>query len=172
MSGAASYRLHTYNAEDFPRLPDPRPLSRSCGRRGRGARDARQVSAVRPRATSRARCSPGSSFASRARTSSWPRRTRTAWPSRRRRWAPAGPELDAIVPARALGELSGSPRARGARDRCAREPGDLHDRRHPADDASDRGPVPELPPAAAGDLRARARSAARRAAGGRPPRVA
>ena len=54
-SGAASYTLHTYNAEDFPRLPEfprrrrSRSTVRRCSRRS-------AVSRARLRATRRARC--------------------------------------------------------------------------------------------------------------------
>ena len=54
--GPASYRLHTYAAEDFPRLPDveascssSRSTATRCSTRSRASR-------ARPRATSRARC--------------------------------------------------------------------------------------------------------------------
>ena len=73
----------------------------------------------------------------------------------------AGPELEAIVPSRALQEL-----ARIAGDADEIEVG-VHEnqvifarRRRLADDAPHRRPVPELPAAAARDVRARARRAA------------
>ena len=80
-------------------------------------------------------------------------------------------ELEAIIPARALQELRAD-RSRRRRDaaRRAREPRRLRDRRRLADDAPHRRPVPELPPAAAGAVRARAAAAARGAARRRPPR--
>ena len=67
VSGAAEYRLHTYGAEDFPRLPDLEAVV------VRFARDALLEtigrSAAPPPGTSRARCSPASSSASRAESS-------------------------------------------------------------------------------------------------------
>ena len=83
------------------------------------------------------------------------------------------PELEAIIPARALQELARiAGRRRRAPARRAGEPRRLRRRRHVADDAPHRRPVPELPPAAAGAVRARARAAARGGARGRAPRLA
>ena len=68
------------------------------------------------------------------------------------------PELEAIIPARALQELARI--AAGADDvqlGHAGEPRRVRRRRHVADHAAHRRPVPELPPAAARAVRARAR---------------
>ena len=67
VSGAATYRLHTYNAEDFPRLPDASSVELMTVMRTRCSR-LPGVSAGRLRATSRALFSPGSSFGSKARS--------------------------------------------------------------------------------------------------------
>ena len=65
-------------------------------------------------------------------------------------------ELEAIVPARALTELSTDrARLRRAADRRAGEPRRLRRRRGLVDDAADRWAVPELQAAAPGDVRAR-----------------
>ena len=66
----------------------------------------------------------------------------------------------------------GSRRRRHGRARRAREPRRLRDRRRLADDAPDRRPVPELPAAAARDLRGRADAAEGGARRRRPPRLA
>ena len=82
-----------------------------------------------------------------------------------------GPELEAIIPARALQELAGiGGDSETDRARRAGEPRGLRHRRRLADDAPHRRPVPELPAAAARELRGRADAAARRAARRRPPR--
>ena len=72
---------------------------------------------------------------------------------------PVDGTLEANVPARTLQELSriaGSGRRRADRDRGAREPGDLQPRRRRPLVAPGRGSLPELSPAAARVLRARA----------------
>ena len=64
----------------------------------------------------------------------------------------AAPELEAIIPARALQELvAARRRRRHRRARRPREPRRLRDRRRLADHAPHRRPVPELPAADAGD---------------------
>ena len=73
---------------------------------------------------------------------------------------------------RAAGARAHRGRRRRGAARRAGEPRRLRRRRHVADDAPHRRPVPELPPAAAGAVRARAAAAARGGARGRPPRVA
>ena len=156
-SGSASYTLQTFNAEDFPRLPEHR---RDADVRGRARAAAGDDRPRRARGVAR-RGAPGADRRSRpvraATSSSWPRPTRTGSRSRRRRSPAPLPELEAIVP---------EPRAAGA---CA------HRRRRRRDrvgvqenqvlfsaggvlahDAPHRRPVPELPAASAGDVRARA----------------
>jgi DNA polymerase-3 subunit beta len=104
-SGAASYRLHTYNAEDFPRLPeataaerhevDPPTLLETVARVGRSA--SRDES--RPVLTGvLMRFEPGKLVM--AATDSY-RLSVKETPV-----AGTLPELEAIVPARALGELA------------------------------------------------------------------
>ena len=105
ISGAASYRIHTYNPEDFPRLPDPagtemvtidaEALLATSGKVSRAA--SRDES--RPVLTGILVRFEGESLVMAA-TDSYRlavKETSLAGP---------GPELDAIVPARALGELS------------------------------------------------------------------
>src|SRR5438094_615632 len=77
-----------------------------------------------------------------------------------RRGHPGARVAAAHAPRRGLG------RARAGRPR---EPRRLRRRRVVADDAADRGPVPELQAAPAGDVRARGPVAARRDPRGRPP---
>src|SRR5919204_66095 len=104
-SGSASYRLHTYNAEDFPRLPeataaerhevDPPTLLETVARVGRSA--SRDES--RPVLTGvLMRFEPGKLVM--AATDSY-RLSVKETPI-----AGSVPELEAIVPARALGELA------------------------------------------------------------------
>ena len=164
-SGSASYRLNTYAAEDFPRLP---------ARRRAAARD-RPRGAARDRGARRAlrlagRVAPGahraSSSASRRASSSWPRPTPTGCPSRRRELDAAAPELEAIIPARALQELARLGAAPATRVELGVHENHVvfGDRRRLADHAPHRRPVPELPAAAAGGVRARADARPQRAA--------
>ena len=79
--------------------------------------------------------------------------------------APLAGSFEANVPARALQELTRivqADRGRGAERLGAHQPGDLRGRRRRALVAADRRPVPQLPPAAAGRLRARAAAGAGR----------
>ena len=105
VSGAASYRIHTYNAEDFPRLPDPagttmvpidaEALLETATKVGRAA--SRDES--RPVLTGILVRFEGDSLIMAA-TDSYRlavKETSMSGP---------GPELDAIVPARALLELA------------------------------------------------------------------
>ena len=83
------------------------------------------------------------------------------------------PELEAIVPARALAELARiAADADELRARRAGEPRRLQRRRRLADDAPHRRAVPELQAAAPRDVRARGGAAARGVARGRPAHVA
>ncbi|HEY7707935.1 MAG TPA: DNA polymerase III subunit beta [Gaiellaceae bacterium] len=105
VSGAASYRLHTYNAEDFPRLPettgvelvsaDADALLETTGRVSRAA--SRDES--RPVLTGILVRFEGEKLIMAATDSYRLAVKETAMAS-------GGPELDAIVPARALGELT------------------------------------------------------------------
>ena len=86
--------------------------------------------------------------------------------------APLSGAFEANVPARALQELTRivqHENAERARRVGARQPGRVRGRRRRAVLAPDRRPVPELPPAAAGRLRARAAPGRRRDLRGRAP---
>lgn len=105
VSGAASYKLHTYNAEDFPRLPetagvelmsvDAGAVLETAGRVGRAA--SRDES--RPVLTGILVRFEGQNLVMAATDSYRLAVKETSMGS-------SGPELDAIVPARALGELT------------------------------------------------------------------
>jgi len=105
MSGAAVYRIHTYNAEDFPRLPDPAGTTMVPIDAGALLETAAKVS----RAASRDESRPvltgilvrfeGENLVMAATDSYRLAVKETAM-------SVPGPELDAIVPARALMELS------------------------------------------------------------------
>jgi DNA polymerase III subunit beta len=105
VSGAATYRLHTYNAEDFPRLPetsgvelmsvDADAVLETAGRVSRAA--SRDES--RPVLTGILVRFEGEKLVMAATDSYRLAVKETAIGS-------GGPELDAIVPARALGELT------------------------------------------------------------------
>jgi DNA polymerase-3 subunit beta len=105
VSGAATYRLHTYNAEDFPRLPetasvelmpvDAEAVLETASRVGRAA--SRDES--RPVLTGILVRFEGQNLVMAATDSYRLAVKETAMAS-------SGPELDAIVPGRALGELT------------------------------------------------------------------
>jgi DNA polymerase III subunit beta len=105
VSGAATYRLHTYNAEDFPRLPetssvelisvDADAVLETAGRVSRAA--SRDES--RPVLTGILVRFEGEKLVMAATDSYRLAVKETAMGS-------SGPDLDAIVPARALGELT------------------------------------------------------------------
>jgi DNA polymerase III subunit beta len=105
VSGAATYRLHTYNAEDFPRLPDATTVElmrvdadavlETAGRVSRAA--SRDES--RPVLTGILVRFEGEKLIMAATDSYRLAVKETTMGS-------SGPELDAIVPARALGELT------------------------------------------------------------------
>ena len=128
VSGAATYRLHTYNAEDFPRLPDASTVElmtvdadavlETAGASARSL--ARRVAPVFTGILVRFE---GEKLIMAATDSYRLAVKETSMGS-------SGPELDAIVPARARRADADRPERRRARDRRAREPGDLHDRRH------------------------------------------
>jgi DNA polymerase III subunit beta len=104
ISGSASYRIHTYNPEDFPRLPDPAGTEMVSI----DAAALLATSAKVSRAASRDESRPvltgilvrfeGESLVMAATDSYRLAVKETSL-------ADPGPELDAIVPARALGEL-------------------------------------------------------------------
>jgi DNA polymerase III subunit beta len=104
VSGTATYRVHTYNAEDFPRLPDPAgtemvsidsdALLETSAKVGRAA--SRDES--RPVLTGILARFEGENLIMAATDSYRLAVKETSLPE-------AGPELDAIVPARALAEL-------------------------------------------------------------------
>ena len=104
-SGSYSSKLNVFSAEDFPRLPSVEPAPHTIATRV-AARDRR------PRCTLgvEGRVAPGPDRDPGAvrgqRGCSWPRPTRTGSRSRRRSSSESGPELEAIIPARALTELS------------------------------------------------------------------
>lgn len=105
VSGAATYRLHTYNAEDFPRLPDASTVELMSVDSDAVLETASRVS----RAASRDESRPvltgilvrfeGEKLIMAATDSYRLAVKETAMGS-------GGPDLDAIVPARALGELT------------------------------------------------------------------
>jgi DNA polymerase III subunit beta len=105
VSGAATYRLHTYNAEDFPRLPDASTVELMSVDTDAVLETAGRVS----RAASRDESRPvltgilvrfeGEKLIMAATDSYRLAVKETAMGS-------GGPDLDAIVPARALGELT------------------------------------------------------------------
>ncbi len=105
VSGAATYRLHTYNAEDFPRLPEASTVEAMSVDADAVLETAARVS----RAASRDESRPvltgilvrfeGEKLAMAATDSYRLAVKETSMGS-------SGPELDAIVPARALGELT------------------------------------------------------------------
>ena len=158
VAAPASSRLHTFAAEDFPRLPDGRPRALHASTAPRCSRRSSASSRVRlPR-----RVAAGADRHPRALRGRQARHGRDRLvPARRegdRARAGAVPELEAIIPARALGEL-GAARGAGEHDRArrAREPRHLRRRRRVADDPPHRRPVPELQAAPARVVRARAR---------------
>ena len=105
VSGAATYRLHTYNAEDFPRLPEASTVESMSVDADAVLETAGRVS----RAASRDESRPvltgilvrfeGEKLVMAATDSYRLAVKETPMGS-------SGPELDAIVPARALGELT------------------------------------------------------------------
>jgi DNA polymerase III subunit beta len=105
VSGSATYRLHTYNAEDFPRLPDTSAVELMTIDADAVLETANRVS----RAASRDESRPvltgilvrfeGESLVMAATDSYRLAVKETSMGS-------SGPDLDAIVPARALGELT------------------------------------------------------------------
>src|SRR3954466_3433208 len=104
-SGSATYRLHTYNAEDFPRLPEAEAGERHEGDRETGLTTIARVSRSASRDESRPvltgvlmRFEPGKLVM--AATDSYRLSVKETDVEG------TVPELEAIVPARALGELA------------------------------------------------------------------
>ena len=171
-SGTATYRLHTYSAEDFPRLPDVENLALHGIDRDALVETITRVGRSASRDESRpvltgilVRFEPGKVVM--AATDSYRLAVKET---------PVEgtlPELEAIIPARALQELARIATGSDELQLGMLEnhvvfgaDGDL------AHDPPHRRAVPELPPVAAGAVRARAAAAARGAARGRPPRLA
>ena len=170
-AGSASYTLHTYNPEDFPRLQELESLQTFTVDRESLLDTIHRVA----RAASRDESRPvltgilvsftGGKLVMAA-TDSY-------------RLAVKETELNGTVPGARSDRAE--PRAAGARAHCrqrrqrrgrrAREPGRLCNRRRVADDAPHRRTVPELPAAAARAVRARAHAAAPGAARSRSARV-
>ncbi len=166
-SGSHASRLNVYSAEDFPRLPpidgalqtiDAGALLATIEKVGRAA--SRDES--RPVLTGVLVRFEGEKLVMAA-TDSYRlavKETTLASP---------GPDLDAIIPARALQELTRlAVGCRRRRARRPREPRHLLGRRRLADEPAHRRPVPELQAAAPGNVRGRDRDRPRGAARGRP----
>ena len=102
-SGSYSSKLNVFSAEDFPRLPSTEPAPHAVATASlletvdRVARSASKDES-RPVLT-------GIQVRFEGTRLSWPPPTRTASRSRRRELEQAGPDLEAIIPARALTEL-------------------------------------------------------------------
>ena len=169
--GSAQYRLNTYGAEDFPRLPDV-----SAGSPHTLDADALlETLACVGRAVSRDEARPvltgilvrfGDGKLVMSATDSY----RLSY--KERPVEGPSPELEAIVPARALEELRRLiDRRRDDRARRPGEPGRLRRRRHLADHAPHRRPVPEVRRAPAEGVQARGDAAAGGVPRGRPPHV-
>ena len=136
--------------------------------RRRVRRHGRHASRAPPRATRRARSSPASSSRRRATSCGWSPPTPTACGEgdAARGAARRAPSRPTCRRARCRSSAGSSPSTRAPselRDRRARQPGRLRGRRRHAVLAADRRPVPQLPPAAARQLRARAALPTRRA---------
>ena len=170
-AGSASYTLHTFNAEDFPRLPELADTQTFAVDReallvtiGRVARAASRDEA-RPVLTGVLVQFAGDKLVMAATDSYRLAVKETTLDS-------AAPELEAIVPSRALQELA---RIAGEGDEIAvgvqENQVPLLRRGHLAHHAADRRTVPELPAVAAGGVRARAHRAARRAPRRGSPRL-
>ena len=150
-SGSATYRLHTYNAEDFPRLPEAEAAERHEVDRETVLTTVARVSRSASRDESRPvltgvlmRFEPGKLVM--AATDSYRLSVKET--------AVEGtvPELEAIVPARALGELARIAQEGEKLELAVHENQvDLLDRRRAADHAPHRRAVPELQAARAGE---------------------
>ena len=148
-SGSASYTLNAFNPEDFPRLPEVDSVATFSVEReslletiGRVARAASKDES-RPVLTGVLVQFTAGKIVMAATDSYRLAVKETALEG-------SVPELEAIVPGpRAAGARAHRRHRRRDPDRRPREPGAVHRRRDLADDAPDRRPVPELPPAAA-----------------------
>ena len=155
--GPSTSTLHTYAAEDFPRLPDLDAVGTFTVDRESLLDTVSRVARSASRDESRpvltgilVRFEAGKLVM--AATDSYRLSVKET------ELEGDVPELEAIIPARALAELGRIAQAGDTRRaRRAREPGRLRRGRRLADDASDRRAVPELQAAAAGGLRARRR---------------
>ena len=175
-AGSATFHIRTLRLEDFPPFPEPEGDGGSRCRAPRSSRPCSR-SPARPRATRRARCSPASSS---PRPASELRMVATD----SYRLSVKETKLEAPLAGLVRGQRAGAGAAGADADRPARprpsqlarlgarEPGRLRGRRRRAVVAADRRPVPELPPAAAGRLRARAAAGRRRDHRGRAPHLA
>ena len=169
--GPAAYKLNTYSAEDFPKLPEVEGAQTFTVDNAAFLETVTKVA----RAASRDESRPVLTGVLVHFEGSKPRHGRD-------RLVPdvgqetealeeaAGAELEAIVPARALTALADRAGRRGAPDRRPGEPRRLRRRRRLADDASDRRAVPEPQAADSRDLRARDRAAPRGVPRGRAAR--
>ena len=129
ISGAATFHLRTLRNDDFPHLPAPR-RDAVVTSTPRPFIDTVTASRARPRATTRARCSPASSSGPPSHelrmvaTDSYRLSVKTT-PLE----APLSAPLEANVPARALAEvvrIAAAGRGRDDLDRAQREPDHLH----------------------------------------------
>ena len=169
--GPAEYRLNTFGAEDFPRLPD----TDAAATHTVDADSFLATVASVGRAVSRDEARPvltgvlvkfGDGKLVMAATDSY-RLSYKETPM-----ADAVPELEAIVPARALDEVRRLASSGGTLELGrAGEPGAVRDRRHLADHSPNRRAVPEVRGAPPEGLRARCRAAEGGTAGGRPEDV-
>ncbi len=166
--GPASYKLNTYSAEDFPKLPDVDGHAdvrrrQLCVPRDGVARGARRVAGrVAPCADRRSRPLRGRE-ADHGRNGLVPD-VREGDGARGRRRVGARGDRARPRAHRALADRAG---LRRAADRRPGESRRVRRRRRLADDTPHRRPVPELQAAPAGDVRARGGAAARGVPGGR-----
>ena len=169
--GSSEYTLHAQGAEDFPHLPEPDGAAVRVDR----AAFVATINHV-SRAASRDESRPvltgvlvefGEGAVTMAATDSYRLSVKQSpLPG-------SGLESQAIVPARALGELSRIARhaAETHRDLDRREPDPLRSQRRAALGSPHRRAVPQLPPAPAADVRARDPGVARRVSRRRPAHV-
>ena len=159
--GTASYKLHTFNPEDFPQLPDVSKVQLVPVDRAAMLETATRVARAASRDESRpvltgilVRFEPGKLVM--AATDSYRMAVKET--------AVEGdtPDFEAIVPAKALNELSRIAQAGDELTLGVHENNQVvfGTRRDLADDPSDRRPVPEPQAADPRDVRVRARTAA------------
>ena len=155
----------------LPAAARVRGRDREAARRAAG-RDRSTASPARRRATRSARSSPACWSQAEGETADDGRHRllppqRQAHRARGTGRAAARGERPGAGAARARPDHRAGGR-RGGRDRAAPQPDHLPRRRRDPVLAADRGPVPELPPAPAGDVRARGPAAARRSSSRSP----